>query len=130
MRKNHPFTLLETMIAATILALAVASTAGIVGGARSTLLRAEQRWQEQHLLTQAVELFLLGGPNAPYIDGVLPDGYSAECSVYAVEDLEEAALEANRGWLLCEYSIRLLSPDGNVVGSTTVRKVLKEEDVE
>ncbi len=118
------------MIAATILALAVAATAGIVGGARGTLLRAERRWQEQHLLTQVVELFLLGGPNAPYIDGLLPDGYSAECSVYAVDDLEDAALESNNGWILCEYSIRLLASDGTVVGSTNVRKVLKEEDVE
>ena len=46
---------MEVMIAATILALAVVSTMGVVAGARSTLYRAEQRWARQHLLAQAVE---------------------------------------------------------------------------
>jgi hypothetical protein len=118
------------MIAATILAMAVAATAGIVGNARGTLLRARRRWQEQHLLTQAVEFYLLGGPNAPAIPNILPDGYSATCTVYPVEDLEESALEPIGGWILCEYAITLIGPDGNAIASTNVRKVLKEEDAE
>ena len=44
---RHSFTLMEVMIAATILALAVVSTMGVVAGARSTLYRAEQRWARQ-----------------------------------------------------------------------------------
>ena len=63
---RHSFTLMEVMIAATILALAVVSTMGVVAGARSTLLRAEQRWARQHLLAQAVEFYLLAGRDGDF----------------------------------------------------------------
>ncbi|HOG51969.1 MAG TPA: hypothetical protein PKY10_15370, partial [Lentisphaeria bacterium] len=67
------------MIAATILALAVVSTMAIIGGARSNLIRAEKRWARQHLLEQAVELYLLGGHDAVVPEGLLPAGFSTAC---------------------------------------------------
>ena len=57
---------METMVAAVILALAVVSTMGVLGNARSTLLRAEQRWAREHLLAQVAELYLLGGINVEF----------------------------------------------------------------
>ena len=128
--RRHPFTLMETMIAATILATAVAATMGIVAGARSTLLRAETRWARQHLLAQAAEFYLLGGPRAPLPDNLLPEGCTATCEVYAVEDIEEEALESIRGWCLAEYHIAVLDSGGNLMAETRVRKVLKEDDLE
>ena len=128
--RRHPFTLMETMIAATILATAVAATMGIVAGARSTLLRAETRWARQHLLAQAAEFYLLGGPTAQMPESLLPDGCTATCEVYAVEDIEEEALETIRGWCLAEFHISVLDSGGNLMGETRVRKVLKEDDLE
>ena len=128
---RHTFTLMETMVAATILAAAVAATMGIVSNARATLLRAENRWARQHILAQAAEFYLLGGPNAEAPDGLLPDGYSATCDVYPVEeDIEEEALDAIRNWLLAEYHIVVYDQQGNEMAETRVQKVLKEEDVE
>ena len=122
---------METMIAATILATAVAATMGIVAGARSTLLRAETRWARQHLLAQAAEFYLLGGPTAQMPENLLPDGCTASCEVYAVEDnIEEEALEPIRGWCLAEFHITVLDSGGKLMAETRVRKVLKEDDLE
>ena len=121
---------METMVAATILAFSVVAAMSILSGARATLLRAEQRWTRQHLTAQAAELFLLGGPSAEIPETLLPEGYSADCEVYAVDDLSEDALEANRGWILAEYHIQVQDASGNNAGETFVRKVLKEDDLE
>ena len=129
-KRTHCFTLMETMVAATILAFAVVSAMSILSGARSTLMRAEARWTRQHLLAQAAEFYLLGGPTAQMPDNLLPDGCTATCEVYAVEDIEEEALEAIRGWCLAEFHISVLDSGGNLMGETRVRKVLKEDDLE
>ena len=127
---RHSFTLMEVMIAATILTLAVVSTMGVVAGARSTLLRAEQRWARQHLLAQAAEFYLLAGQDGIFPSGLLPDGFSAGCELYAVEDIHEDALEPIKGWQLCEYHIYVTDEAGVKIAETYVRKVLKEGDVE
>lgn len=127
---RHSFTLMEVMIAATILALAVVSTMGVVAGARSTLYRAEQRWARQHLLAQAVEFYLLAGQHGDFPSGLLPDGFSASCELYEVEDIHEDALDPINGWQLCEYYIFITDEAGVRIAETTVRKVLKEEDLD
>ena len=127
---KHSFTLMEVMIAATILALAVASTMAIVGGARSNLIRAEKRWARQHLLAQAVELYLLGGHEAAVPDDLLPAGFSSSCQLLTVEDVHEEALEVNRGWQLGEYLVVVYDADRRPMAECRVRKVLKEEDFE
>ena len=130
MMRRRNFTLMETMIAAVILALAVVSTMGVLGGARSTLLRAEQRWAREHLLAQATELYLLGGVNAQFPEGLLPDGFYATCELYQAEDVHDDALEAINGWLLCEYHVELFDSANVKIAETTVQKVLKETDLE
>lgn len=127
---RRSFTLMEVMIASVILAMAVAATMSIVGGARSTLLRAEKRWARQHLLSQVIELYLLGGPGARMPDGLLPDGYSSSCELYVPDDLHEEALEPIREWCLAEYHICIYDTGGNLMGEQYVRKMIKEEDVE
>ena len=126
---RHSFTLMEVMIAATILAMAVVSTMGVVAGARSTLLRAEQRWARQHLLAQAAEFYLLAGKNAVFPEGLLPDGFTASCELYEVEDIHEDALEPIKEWLLCEYHICVFDNTGVKIAETFVQKVLKEGDL-
>lgn len=121
---------METMVAATILGMAVASTMAILGGARSSLLRAERRWNSQHQVSQATELYLLGGPNPVFPDGLLQSGCVSSCELYPVEDIHEEALEPIKEWILAEYHIAVRDADGNLLDETWVRKVLKEEDVE
>lgn len=129
MNRRH-FTLMEVMVATTILALAVAATMGIVGSARATLLRAEKRWGRQHLLSQAVEYYLLAGSRAPLPDGLLPDGFSASCRLLAVEDIHEEAQVSIREWQLGEYHVQVFDVRGNLMEEARIRKLVRAEDLE
>ena len=128
--KGHSFTLMEIMVAATILSMSVAAILGILGSARSSLLRSRDRWNWQHQLTQATEAFLLGGPNAVMPDGLLQEGVSVSCELYEVEDIHEEALEHISEWLLGEFHIVLKDSEGRVKGENWVQKLIKEDDVE
>jgi len=128
--KRHNFTLMEVMIAATLLAMAVVASMGIIGSARARLLRAEKRWGRQHLLSQATECYLLGGANAQLPEGLLPQGFSSRCQLYDLEDLPEDALESIREWRLGEYHIQVFDAAGNLMQELRIRKLVKEEDLE
>lgn len=129
MRNSRPFTLMEVMIAALILAMSVAATTAIVGTARANMLREQRRWLREHLLTNAVEFYLACGPDAMPPDGLLPDGYGCSCELFDVEDLPEDALESIREWRLGEYHIVVYDQSGNVFAEQSVRKILKEDDM-
>jgi type II secretory pathway pseudopilin PulG len=124
------FTLLEVIIAAGILALAVAMSVGTMGAARARILRAESRWGRQHLLSQAAEFFLLCGPEARYPEGLLPEGFSADCSLSLADDLPLDALDAQEGWVLGRFHIRVYDTSGSLMAECSVDKLLREEDCE
>ncbi len=129
--RQSAFTLIEVVIAATILALSVAFTMSIVATARSQVLRAERRWGRAHLLAQAAEYHLLAGARAKQPpDGLLPEGYRTSCELFEVLDLPEEALEPVNGWRLGEFMIRVDDPNGQPIGELRVRKLVREEDLE
>lgn len=119
---------MEVMIAATILALAAVATMGVVGSARSTLLRAQKRWARQHLLASVTELYLVAGHRAQLPPDVLPQGFSTNCTLLEVDAIHEDAQEPIEGWILGEYHISVFDVNGALMAETRVRKVLKEED--
>ena len=128
-RAGGHFTLLEVAIAAGILALAVVMSVSIMGGARSRILRAESRWGRQHLLSQAAELYLLGGPDADVPAGLLDEGFSCDCTLSLVADgaLEEMA-EAQEGWVLGRFHIRVFDPAGDLMAECEVEKLVRETE--
>jgi prepilin-type N-terminal cleavage/methylation domain-containing protein len=129
--RQSAFTLIEVVIAATILAMSVAFTMGIVGTARGQVLRSERRWGRAHLLSQAAEFHLLAGArNRDLPDGLLPDGYHSSCELVEVLDLPEEWLEPINGWRLGEFVIRVDDPNGQPIGEVRVRKLVREEDLE
>jgi len=130
-RRQSRFTLLEVIVAATILAMSVAFTMTIVATGRSQVLRAERRWARAHNVAQATEYFLLAGARGNAVpDGLLPQDYRMTCDLVEVTDLPEEALEPINGWRLGEFLIQVLDPNGNLVGETRVRKLVREEDLE
>ncbi|MFA6815958.1 MAG: prepilin-type N-terminal cleavage/methylation domain-containing protein [Lentisphaeria bacterium] len=128
--RKHYFTLMEVLIASAILAMAAVATMSIIGGARSSLLRAEKRWGRQHLLAQTAELYLIGGPETALPDGLLPNGYSSSCTLEEVEDIHEEAQEHIKEWCLGEFHIQIFDVSGKLMAETRVRKLIKEEDLE
>ncbi|MBR4125866.1 MAG: hypothetical protein IKR13_06645 [Victivallales bacterium] len=129
MSRIHPFTLMEVMIAALILAMSVAATTAIVGTARANMLREQRRWLREHLLTNAVEFYLACGPDATPPDDLLPEGYGCSCELFDVEELPEDALESIREWRLGEYHITVFAQGGDLIAEQSVRKILKEDDL-
>ena len=124
------FTLLEVMIAVVILALAVVMSVSIMGGARARILRAESRWGRQHLLSQAVEVYLLGGPAAELPPGLLPEGFSCACTLTPVDDLSEEDLEPQQGWILGCFHVSVYDASGDLMAECRVEKLVREEDCE
>ena len=123
---------MEIMIAALILALSVVATLGVVGTSRANMLREEVRWRKAHLLGNVAEYYLMAGADAALLEGVLPEGYSADCSLEdatELADLPEEAAESINGWRLGEYLIRVFGPDGESIAEATIRKILKEDDL-
>ena len=118
------------MIAAAILALVVVMTVTLIGGARARILRAEKRWGRQRLLTNAAELFLVGGPHALEPDNLLPEGFSATCELVRVDQgLDETSSEPIDGWLLGEFRIVVWDVGGNRMAECTVQKVVREDEL-
>jgi hypothetical protein len=130
LRARHRFTILEVIIAAAILALAVVMSVGIMGGARARILRAESRWGRQHLLSQAVELYLLGGPGAEVPPGLLPEGFSSSCTLTPVDDLSEEDLEPQQGWILGCFHVSVYDVAGDLMAECRIEKLVREEDCE
>lgn len=129
--RQSAFTLIEVVIAATILGMSVAFTMGILATSRSQILRAERRWGRGHLLAQAAEYYLLAGHRAPPPPpDLLPEGFAASCELVEAFDLPEEALEPIQGWRLGEFRIRVTDPNGHAIGEVRVRKVVLEEDLE
>jgi hypothetical protein len=122
--------LLEVIIAAAVLALAVVMSVGIMGGARARILRAESRWGRQHLLSQAAEVYLLGGPATELPPGLLPEGFSSACTLTPVDDLSEEDLEPQQGWILGCFHISVYDVAGDLMAECRVEKLVREEDCE
>ena len=127
--RHHRFTLLEVSIAAMLLAISAVGALTVVGTARADILREVRRRDREHHLANAVEFFLLAGPDGVVPNGLLPDGMSATCTVAEVDEgLPEQAYESIQGWRLGEYRITLYGDDGQPLGEQRIRKILKEEE--
>ncbi len=125
------FTLMEVMVASLILAFSVAATVSIVGTSQAKVLREERRWTREHYLSNALEFYLSTGPMGTPPTELFPAGWTAECELANVEDgLHEEALESISGWRMGEFHVWLYDDKGNLVGEQSVRKLVKNEDVD
>lgn len=129
-RVGGAFTLLEVIIAAAVLALAVVMSVAIMGGARARILRAESRWGRQHLLSQAAEVYLLGGPAAELPRGLLPEGFSSTCTLTPVDDLSDEDGQPQQGWVLGRFHVCVYDTSHALMAECSVEKLVREEDCE
>ncbi len=128
-KRGNRFTLLEVVIALAILGLSLGLMLQLIGGSRERLLRAEERWERQHRLAAAAEFYLLGGPKADPLPGLLPDGCTPGCELAVPDDLPDNATDAVSGWILGRYRITVTGPDGKPDGEMTVERLVREDDI-
>lgn len=129
MSTRRSFTLIEVVVAVALLGIALAAIVTMVSQSHSRFMRAEQGWARQHNLTNATEWHLLAGPDAPLPDDLLPRGFTAECTLEAVQDLPEMAANPVNGWFPARYTVTVTNADGLVIGTREVIKLVPEDEL-
>lgn len=125
--KIKSFTLIEVLIALAILSMAVVSLTLLAGAAVKRTGRAVSSWEHTHLLTQAVEFFMLNQTEsgAEIDERFFPlKDYRAECSFE-----EPAGLPVNvdyeySGQRLTAMKIILRDKNGNAIDSVIVERII------
>lgn len=129
--KKYSFTLIEVIIAIAILAMAIVSFSLLINTASRRSLRAARRWEKTHLLTQAVEYFMLcESENPEAIDeNIFPsEDYTVECSFDSPRGLAEDIEESHGGQALRAMKVVLKDKNGDTVDSVTIERIVKELD--
>ena len=124
--KFKSFTLIEVLIALAILSMAVVSLALLAGSATKRTGRAARRWEQTHLLTQAVEFFMLNEASSADIDERFfpSDNYSVECVFEEPQGLPEDVNSELSGQRLVAMKVILRDKDGKLLDSVTVERII------
>jgi prepilin-type N-terminal cleavage/methylation domain-containing protein len=121
------FTLIEVLIALAILSMAVVSFSLLIGGASKRTVVAFDRWQSTHLLTQAVEYYMLNEAQAgsDIDERFFPvEDYTAECSFESPEGLPEDVEESYGGQTLVAMKVVVKDKKGKTLDSATVERII------
>jgi len=129
-QKKYYFTLLEVVLAIAILSLGFITAMSISMTASRRLIKAVSRWEEQHMLNQAAEYFLLAGPKEAIPQGFFPyEGYRAECIIDNADLPEEVDSEFGT-WSIVKLKISIFNEDDKKVNSLEMNKIFRAEDIE
>ena len=127
---KHSFTLLEVVLAVAILALGFISAMGLAMNAASRMMKSISRWEEQHMLNQAAEYYLLAGPKEQIPREFFPyEGYRAECIIQKAELPEDVDAEVG-AWRFVKLVITIYNKENQPVNSLEMDKIFQAEDVE
>ena len=128
--KINFFTLIEVIIAMAILSLAVVSILGYSIQASNRMRKAYKRWNEEHILAQAVEYYLLAGPKDDIPQEFFPyKDYRATCEIKEAQLPDEVEAE-NASWRFVTLKISLYDSNNKEVESIDIDQILQAEDVE
>ena len=129
MNKRRCFTLLEVVLAMAVLALGLLAGLSLQGSAMRRTQRAMADWEQQHLLAQAAEFYLLAGPKAE-IPATLFDapGWQAQCRAAPATNLPPGVAAQAGGWQLTELTISL-SENGVPVRSLRLEKWIPQDEL-
>lgn len=125
------FTLIEVVVALTILALGLSTSLALATIAKQRMFRAQEKWRNQHMLEQAAEYYLLNPGSNDIDQRIFPykDFYAA-CSVEPCEDeLPDDIDNLSGSWQLSTAKIKVLEREGSKeVKSVNVDLIMKGID--
>lgn len=118
-----------------ILGLALALLLSMIAAARSRLLRSQDDWRRAHHVANAVEFYLLAGPDEPKPPELFPDpgsnGWDASCGSpeeLPAGELDELSQNPPPG---CTFVLRRLpitvTYHGEEMYRMTMEKIISEE---
>jgi hypothetical protein len=126
-QKIKIFTLIEVLIALAILTLSVTTFLMMMGSASKRVSKAAQRWENTHLLTQAVEYYMLNEANSGnnIDERFFPlDDCKVECFFESPQGLPDDAEESHGGKALVAMRIVLKDNDDKILDSVTVERIV------
>ena len=123
------FTLIEVVVALTILTAGVLVAAQMFAMSASRVSAAETEWFEQHLLTQAAEHFLTMPPREPLPDRFLEDSSYSASAKYAPSDQLSGGASAELGELALMKMTVTLYRNGSAVRELSVNRILRRSDL-
>ena len=126
---RRAFTLIEVVVAVALLGIALASIVTMVSQSHARFMRAEQEWAREHSLTNAMEWYLLAGPDAAPPDALLPQGFSTECVLAPAENLPEMAANPVNGWIPAVFSVTVTNADGQIIGTRNTLKLVPQNEL-
>lgn len=123
------FSLVEVLVAFTILSVAAVMAMEILSRSGSDVFDAEQDWARKHLLANSIEYYLLAGHNADSPQDLLPEGITVSCELNEI--IADESIDPDRlpqGWVLAEYTVRLFDHTGEIA-SQSVKKIIPEVEL-
>ena len=130
----YRFTLIEIVIALGILAISLGGLLQLAISSQLKISRAQEKWQEMHMLTQGAEyLLLVGNPEDPSVpEEFFPyERYSIECEIEDAEGLPEEFDEQENQMPLKKWVIKLVrSRDGAEVQKVVIDRYDHEYEEE
>ncbi|QSH40064.1 hypothetical protein P0136_01645 [Lentisphaerota bacterium ZTH] len=119
------FTLIEILVAMTVLTVGIVSLSMLMASASNRTAKARERWERDHLLTQAVEFFMLNPPGTSADDRFLPESkYTVDCTFDTPADAPDSGgINMNNARLVTMH-VKLIDKSGRVAASAAVDRIV------
>lgn len=129
MKAKAKFTLVEVVVALTVLGFAVISASAMCSQSVNRIAKAKARWANQHMISQAAEYFLLAGANSQPPSEIFPyKNVRVSCSVVNAEGLPAGVDAVSGQWRLATYEISLAGASGEKLNSLKIDKIIQVSD--
>jgi len=125
---SHRFTLLEVVVAIGVFAAGLALVFGITAGARLRMDRARTEAQNRHMLTQALEYYMLvdKGSEAAPPDMVFPYPDFKVDVDFGDPVLPDDCRNALNGWRLRTMKVEITDKEGESCGEIEVERIMPD----
>lgn len=122
-RKN--FTLLEVILALVIFATGLSVTLNITALSRLRTAKATRTMYEEHILTQAVEFFMLECDTNIIPEEIFPyKEYTAKMELSTVEDLPEGVSNSIGNYRLVTMRVELYNEENELCRTIEIERVV------
>ena len=121
---SKKFTLIEVVIAIAVLGLAMVWGMSILSMSKVRMMKASQKWKNEHMLSEAAEYYLLNGGIGMVPHDIFPySNYTANCTVAPCTDLPSGIPLVIGNWGIVTCDITVKDSYGKVVAETKVDKI-------
>lgn len=127
MRKSE-FTLLEVIIALSVLGMGLAVAFGVSASGRLRTMRSYRDMLEEHMLIQAAEYYMLDCRTDKLPEEVFPyRDYSASVSFSRPENLPDGISDELRPFKLAVMRVTLVNQEEKPCGELTVERIVPDD---